>query len=106
MGTFEGLSKIESQLRSMGNFFIDPRLTVLEVAEDGRVEWMGSVTWPLPWLPRVIVKGSSEVRVEGNKVGSHTGQRGLMRLVYVIGLLKSTCMVVYAVCHGNENGLV
>ncbi|CAN0248521.1 unnamed protein product, partial [Hapterophycus canaliculatus] len=26
-----------------------------------RLEWIASGTWPLPWLPRFIVKGASEV---------------------------------------------
>ncbi|CAM9968365.1 unnamed protein product [Choristocarpus tenellus] len=68
MGSFNGLAAIESELRGIGAFFSDPRFTVINV--DGTsVEWISSVTWPLPWLPRLIVRGSSIVKVEGCKVG-------------------------------------
>jgi hypothetical protein len=63
LGSYRGQEAIEAELRELGTFLSDPRYTVTdtEMLSDSsmRVSWIASATWPLPWLPRIIVAGTS-----------------------------------------------
>eukprot|EP00903_Cladosiphon_okamuranus_P010672 g10089.t1 len=71
LGRNAGLAKVEEELRGLGNLLSDPRMSV-SASLDGarRLEWIGSGTWRLPWLPRFIVRGAStiETGVDGKVV--------------------------------------
>lgn len=62
LGSNVGLAKVEEELRGLGNLLSDPRMSV-SASLDGarRLEWIGSGTWRLPWLPRFIVRGASTI---------------------------------------------
>ncbi|CAN0148839.1 unnamed protein product, partial [Phaeothamnion confervicola] len=77
IGSFRGVAAIETELRSLGQFFQEPRFTILppdkeKAGESGggdgsvdgstELQWIASATWPLPWLPRLIVRGNSAVK--------------------------------------------
>jgi hypothetical protein len=63
LGSYRGQEAIAAELRELGTFLSDPRYTVTktETLSDSsmRVSWIASATWPLPWLPRIIVAGAS-----------------------------------------------
>lgn len=62
LGSNVGLAKVEEELRGLGNLLSEPRMTVFASVDGARkLEWIGSGTWRLPWLPRFIVKGVSTV---------------------------------------------
>lgn len=61
MGNFAGLTAVEGELRGVGQLLREPRWTVFK-AVGGVLEWVASGTWPLPWLPRFIVRGKSVVK--------------------------------------------
>jgi len=62
LGNNMGLTKVEEELRGLGNLLSDPRMAVFASKDAAtKLEWIGSGTWRLPWLPRFIVKGASTV---------------------------------------------
>ncbi len=62
LGNHVGLAKVEEELRGLGNLLSDPRMAVFASKDAAtKLEWIGSGTWRLPWLPRFIVKGASTV---------------------------------------------
>lgn len=73
LGNNAGLAKVEEELRGLGSLLSEPRMSVF-ASKDGasKLEWIASGTWPLPWLPRFIVKGKSTVE---------TGADGKVRVV-------------------------
>ncbi|CAN0151443.1 unnamed protein product [Ectocarpus sp. 4 AP-2014] len=71
LGNNAGLAKVEEELRGLGSLLNAPRMSVF-ASKDGamRLEWVASGTWPLPWLPRFIVKGASTLQTgPDGKVG-------------------------------------
>ncbi|CAM9522259.1 unnamed protein product [Ectocarpus sp. 13 AM-2016] len=63
LGNNAGLARVEEELRGLGSLLNAPRMSVF-ASKDGakRLEWVASGTWPLPWLPRFIVKGASTLQ--------------------------------------------
>lgn len=62
LGTNVGLARVEGELRGLGNLLSEPRMSVSASLDGARkLEWVGSGTWRLPWLPRFIVRGASTV---------------------------------------------
>lgn len=60
LGQNVGLAAVEEELRGLGQLLAEPRMTVISSKGGAKkLEWIGSGTWPLPWLPRFIVKGES-----------------------------------------------
>lgn len=69
LGRIVGLEAIEKELRGIGQLLSDPRLTIISTKRgSSELEWVASGTWPLPWLPRYIVRGKSTIQISG--VGS------------------------------------
>lgn len=63
LGQNVGLAAIEEELRGIGKLLTDPRMSVFSSKDGAKtLEWIASGTWPLPWLPRFIVKGSSTMK--------------------------------------------
>lgn len=56
-------SEWEQQIADLGQFFIEPKLEVLDVrvgdGSSANVDWMITGTWGAPWRPRVLLLGSS-----------------------------------------------
>lgn len=71
MGNYVGLAAIEAELRGTGQLLSEPRLSVIRSRNGAKeIEWIASGTWPLPWVPRFIVRGSSSVKTGSDgKVG-------------------------------------
>lgn len=79
MGRNLGTAAIEAEFRGVGQLLSEPRLTVIESKNGAReLEWIASGTWPLPWLPRFIVRGTSSVT---------TGSHGKVNRMRGVGLV-------------------
>lgn len=70
LGQHVGLAAVEAELRGLGQLLTEPRMAVISSANGAkRLDWIGSGTWPLPWLPRYIVRGESVIETgAGGKV--------------------------------------
>ncbi|CAM9642580.1 unnamed protein product [Chrysoparadoxa australica] len=69
MGKFSSRDEAVKELRELGQFFTVPQFTVTNSAQNGKtVEWLASFNWPLPWNPRIILRGSSEVATNNGKI--------------------------------------
>lgn len=68
LGRISGLQAIEKELRDIGKLLLDPRMSIFSSKNGAReLEWVASGTWPLPWRPRFIVRGKSNVKTsDGN----------------------------------------
>lgn len=73
LGQNVGLAAVEEELRGLGQLLTEPRMSVIASADGAKkLDWVGSGTWPLPWLPRFIVRGESVIETgAGGKVRSH-----------------------------------
>ena len=71
LGQKVGLAAVEEELRGLGQLLTEPRMSVIASAKGAKkLDWVGSGTWPLPWLPRYIVRGESVIETgAGGKVG-------------------------------------
>lgn len=73
LGQNVGLAAIEAELRGLGQLLSEPKLSVFSAKNAAtELEWIGSGTWSLPWLPRFIVRGQSVVE---------TGPDGKVRML-------------------------
>ena len=65
LGQFIGLEAVNAELRGLGQLLSDPKISIFACNQRGglELEWIASGTWPLPWLPRFIVKGKSIVDI-------------------------------------------
>ena len=90
LGNNVGLAKVEEELRGLGNLLSEPRMSV-SASLDGarRLEWTGSGTWRLPWLPRFIVRGASTVE---------TGADGKVCSWFWLAAHPRLCACVVRVC--------
>lgn len=72
LGRISGLQAIEKELRDLGKLLLDPRISIFSSKNGAReLEWVASGTWPLPWRPRFIVRGKSNVKTcDGNDKAS------------------------------------
>lgn len=76
LGQNLGLEAVEAELRGLGQLLAEPRLSVFSSKNGAKeLEWVGSGTWQLPWLPRYIVRGKSSIE---------TGADGKVCVVCVI----------------------
>lgn len=73
LGQNVGLAAVEEELRGLGQLLTEPRMSVIASADGAKkLDWVGSGTWPLPWLPRFIVRGESVIETgAGGKVRCH-----------------------------------
>ncbi|CAN0199921.1 unnamed protein product, partial [Ectocarpus fasciculatus] len=63
LGNNAGIAKVEEELRGLGSLLNAPRMSVFSSKGGAKeLEWVASGTWPLPWLPRFIVKGTSTLQ--------------------------------------------
>lgn len=85
LGQNVGLPKIEAELRGLGQLLGEPRITTISLKNGAKeLDWIASGTWPLPWLPRYIVRGKSDIEM---------GPDGKVRVLVVVApLFENPCL--------------
>lgn len=70
MNEFRGCDRYRQMIRFIDRWFTNPVLDLHNIQQTGqeiRTDWTLSWTTPLPWQPRISIKGWSELRL--NKEG-------------------------------------
>ncbi|MGD2181076.1 DUF2358 domain-containing protein [Lusitaniella coriacea] len=72
---FRGLTRYQSMIQFMKTWFKDVCLTLHDIHRTGqkvKTEWTLSWTTPLPWTPRIVIPGHSELLLnDEERIVSH-----------------------------------
>lgn len=72
---FRGLDRYKKNIHFIETWFLNPKLDLHDIQRDGhqiRTDWTLRWNTPLPWKPRIMIHGWSELEVdESDRIISH-----------------------------------
>lgn len=87
LSRFRGIDRYQKMIGFIRTWFIDPKLELHQIERSGdRIEtrWTLSWTTPLPWKPRMVISGWSELRLnDQTQIVSHIDYWDCSRLAVV-----------------------
>ncbi len=82
LNEFRGIDRYQKTIEFIATFFRDIELEVHEINCDGatiRTEWTLRMTSPLPWQPRLVIPGWSELQLNSDRlIISHIDRGGFL----------------------------
>ncbi|MCL1469928.1 DUF2358 domain-containing protein [Argonema antarcticum] len=84
LNKFRGIERYKQMIGSIRTWFIDPKLDLHDIRRrDDAIETRWTLSWntPLPWKPRIVISGWSEMRLNaGGSIVSHIDYWNCSRL--------------------------
>jgi hypothetical protein len=66
LNEFRGLARYQQMIQFINTWFLQPQLDLHQIQQQGeqiRTDWTLSWTTPLPWKPRILISGWSELQL-------------------------------------------
>ncbi|MGB7443058.1 MAG: DUF2358 domain-containing protein [Coleofasciculaceae cyanobacterium] len=84
MNEFRGIERYQKMIGFINHWFKEPQLELEQIEQSGdtiTTRWTLSWTTPLPWQPRIIIPGWSELKLNANGlISSHIDHWYISRL--------------------------
>ncbi len=71
LNQFRGVKRYQEMISFLSNFFKDIHMELHEIKRTGAIietEWTLSMTPPLPWQPRLMIPGRSELKISSDEL--------------------------------------